>query len=201
MGRRSDHSRAELAAMILREGHRQLADVGYARFSARELAKRIGYSVGTLYNVFGSLDQLMLALNGVTLEQWCAYLETRLAATEGNRLKTAISAYFEFAILNRHAWTALYDFRLPDGVEAPASYTGKVQAIFDLVIAEIAAELPPAQRHQAPALARSLLASVHGHCFFTINNTFAFLGEDDPLGAAYARVEEAISAARRLPLG
>jgi AcrR family transcriptional regulator len=194
MGRRSDHSRDELAAMILAEGHRQLAEVGYARFSARELAKRIGYSVGTLYNVFGSLDQLMLAINGVTLDGWRAYLETRLAVAEGDRLKTAISAYFEYALLNRHAWTALYDFRLPEGVEAPDSYTRKVEAIFEVVVAEIAAVLPPNARAQAPALARSLLASVHGHCFFTINGTFALLGEADPLGAAHARVAEAIAA-------
>ena len=56
MGRRSDHSRAELRAMILTEGHRQLSEIGYARFSAREVAKRIGYTVGTLYNVFGAHD-------------------------------------------------------------------------------------------------------------------------------------------------
>jgi len=195
MGRRSDHSRSELAAMILTEGHRQLAEVGYARFSARELAKRIGYSVGTLYNVFGSLDLLMLAINGVTLDGWRAYLELRLEASPPDqRLKSAISAYFEYAVLNGHAWTALYDFRLPVGDVAPASYTAKVEAIFEVVIAEIAAVLAPERRIHAPALARSLLASVHGHCFFTINNTFALLGEADPLGAAHARVAEAIAA-------
>jgi hypothetical protein len=39
------------------------------------------------------------------------------------------------------------------------------------------------------------LASVHGHCFFTLNGTFALLGEEDPLAAAYARVKEAINSA------
>lgn len=194
MGRRSDHSRSELRELILGEGHRQLAEVGYAHFSARELAKRIGYSVGTIYNVFGSLDQLMLGLNGVTLMLWRDYLETRLRLVEEDRLKIAIRAYFEFAVLNRHSWTALYDFRLPDGVQAPEDYKDKVKAIFGVVIAEIAAVLAMDRRDHAPALARSLLASVHGHCFFTINNTFAFLGEEDPLGAAYARVMEAIAA-------
>ncbi len=109
-------------------------------------------------------------------------------------LKAAICAYFEFAILNRQAWTALYDFRLPEGSDAPQSYTVKVEAIFDIVIAEIAAVLRPDRREAAPALARSLLACVHGHCFFTINATFALLGETDPLGAAYARVTDAIAA-------
>src|ERR1700712_2379528 len=112
MGRRSDHSRAELHAMIIAEGQRQMSEVGYAHFSAREVAKRIGYSVGTVYNVFGSLDMLVLAINGCTLDQWRHHLEHSLDKTSDDRLHAAIEAYFEFAILNRHPWAALYDFRL-----------------------------------------------------------------------------------------
>ena len=85
MGRRSDHSREELRALIVAEGHRQLAEVGYARFSAREVAKRIGYSIGTIYNVFGTLDQLILAINGETLDLWKAHLEARLSAPTDDR--------------------------------------------------------------------------------------------------------------------
>ena len=194
MGRRSDHSRAELRAMIVKEGHRQISAVGYAHFSAREVAKRIGYSVGTIYNVLGSHDQLTLAINGVTLDQWCAHLEMRLDGQTHDRLRAAIEAYFEFAILHRHAWTALYDFRLPDGEVMPDFYWKKLEAIIDIVVAEVANALPASRTEDASALARSLLATVHGHCFFTLNGTFALLGEDDPLGAAYARVREAISA-------
>ena len=192
MGRRSDHSRVELRAMIISEGHRQLAEVGYAHFSAREVAKRIGYTVGTLYNVFGSHDQLMLAINGHTLDLWQQHLELRLAGQCENRLYRAIEAYFEFAILHRHAWTALYDFRLPDDQEMPEFYQDKVKDITAIVVSEIAAVLPAQRETEALPLARSLLASVHGHCFFTLNGTFRLLGETNPLGAAFARVTEAI---------
>ena len=180
--------------MIIAEGHRQLAETGYARFSAREVAKRIGYSIGTVYNVLGSHDQLMLAINGVTLDRWQAHLEARLAGATENRLYGAIEAYFEFAILHRNLWTALYDFRLPEGEAMPDYYEQKVRAITGLVIDEIAAELPDACAGQAEPLARSLLACVHGHCFFTLNGTFRLLGETDPLKAAYKRVSEAIAA-------
>ena len=63
--------------MIVAEGHRQIGEVGFARFSAREVAKRVGYSIGTIYNVFGSYDQLILAINGRTLDLWLAALESR----------------------------------------------------------------------------------------------------------------------------
>ena len=192
MGRRSDHTRSELTAMIVREGHRQLSEVGFAHFSAREVAKRVGYSIGTLYNVFGSYDGLILAINGRTLDLWRASLQQCLDAATGDRLEAAIRAYFEFATTNRHAWTALYDFRLPADVALPDFYAAKVEAITQIVIDEVAAALPPDRREEAQPLARSLLATVHGHCFFTLNGTFDLLGETDPLGAALARVNEAI---------
>jgi AcrR family transcriptional regulator len=197
MGRRSDHSRAELQAMIVDEGHRQIGEVGFARFSAREVAKAIGYSIGTIYNVFGSYDQLILAINGRTLDLWRADLETHLEDRRQDRLRAAIDAYFDFALSHRNAWTALYDFRLPPGEAMPEEYQRKVTAITDVVVREIAAELPEAHRHHAPALARSLLATVHGHCYFALNGTFALLGEEHPLKAALDRVDDALARFRR----
>jgi AcrR family transcriptional regulator len=194
MGRRSDHSRAELRAMIIAEGHRQMAEVGYARFSAREVAKRIGYSIGTIYNVFGTHDDLILAINGVTLDQWRDHLHARLQNARKDRLRIAVEAYFEFAILYRQAWTAIYDFRLVENAIVPEEYAQRVSDLTQIVVDEIAAALPDDAREEAQALARSLLASVHGHCFFTLNGTFKILGETQPLNAALDRVGEAIAA-------
>lgn len=167
-------------------------EVGFARFSAREVAKRIGYSIGTIYNVFGSYDGLILAINGRTLDLWRDYLEVKLDGAVGDRLAHAIDAYFEFAIVHSHAWAALYDFRLPDDVDPPEDYQAKLAAIIDLVVGEVTAALPPARRDEAEPLARSLLATVHGHCFFTLNGTFRLLGETDPLAAALQRVRDAL---------
>lgn len=179
--------------MIVHEGHRQISEVGFARFSAREVAKRIGYSIGTVYNVFGSHDMLIVAINARTLAQWQAHVEARLAAAAGNRLRVLVEAYFEFAILHRHAWTALYDHRLPDDVAAPEYYRDHIRSLTGIVRDEIAAALPAQRQDEADALTRSLLATVHGHCFFTLNGTFALLGETDPLDAVHSRVLEAIA--------
>lgn len=192
MGRRSDHSRDELREIIISAGHRHMSDVGFAHFSAREVAKRIGYSIGTIYNVMGSYDALILAINGRTLDLWLDYLVGRLDGTTDDRLKQAIGAYFEFAVVNRHAWAALYDFRLPDDIEPPRDYQDKVTAITAVVVRELAAVLPSSHRDKAGSLARSLLATVHGHCFFTLNGTFRMLGETDPLASAMDRVQDAL---------
>ena len=113
MGRRSDHSRAELEQLILQEGHRQMAEQGFARFSAREVAKRIGYSIGTLYNVFGSYDRLILAINTETFRLWTADLTARLSEAGADRIRALVEGYFSFARQNRNLWMAIYDHRLP----------------------------------------------------------------------------------------
>ena len=195
MGRRSDHSRGELEALIVAEGHRQIAEVSFARFSAREVAKQIGYSIGTLYNVFGSLDGLMLAINARTLTLWAEHLRTQLRAAGEDRIAALVRGYFDFATENYNAWAALYDHRLPGGEAAPDWYQELAADLIAIVAAEIAAAVPERARSAAVPLARSLVATVHGHCVYALNRTFRLLGEAAPLDAALARVREAIAAA------
>src|SRR6188768_1462375 len=100
MGRRSDHSRAELEALILAEGHALMAEAGYARFSAREVAKRAGYSIGTIYNVFGSHNRLVMAINSRTFSLWAAAMRARLDADPADRIAVLVESYFDFASAN-----------------------------------------------------------------------------------------------------
>lgn len=198
MGRRSDHTRSELRELMLEAGHRQLAEVGLAGFSARDVAKQVGYSVGTLYNVFGSYDELMLALNARTLAAWVAHLTNRLAKdTDEDRIATLVRGYFEFADANPKTWIAIYEYQTSDGRPAPDWYQAAVGELMGLVEAEIAAALPRVDPAKVAALARSLVATVHGHCVFAQYRTFDMLGETAPVEAALARVREALSAAGR----
>jgi len=195
MGRRSDHSREELEAMILAQGHRHMAEAGFARFSSREVAKRIGYSVGTLYNVFGSYDRLIVAINTRTFDLWAAYLEARLAGNPPDRIAALVDGYFSFARENMNIWMAIYDHRLPLGVPMPEDYARQRAGLTEIVVREVAAVLPPESRDIAPRLARSLVATVHGHCTFALNGSFALLGESDPLDLAITRIKESLRAA------
>jgi AcrR family transcriptional regulator len=199
MGRRSDHSRAELAEMILAEGQRQMAEVGFARFSAREVAKRIGYSIGTVYNVFGTHDRLVAAINTRTFKLWAAHLEGRLAQQPyGDRIRELVLGYFSFARENANLWSAIYDHRLPPGVELSDEDHAERGVLTEIVEREVAAALGRGRELAVPRLSRSLVATVHGHCAFTLNGSFALMGETFPQDLAVDRVREAISAARRV---
>ena len=197
MGRRSDHTRVELEELFVLEGRRQLAESGLARFSAREVAKRVGYSIGTLYNVFGSYDGLMLALNGRTLTLWAEHLRARLAVADEDRIKALVCGYFEFAADNPKLWITIYEHRMADGGPAPEPYQALAADLMSVVAGEVARALPGASPEAVLSLTRSLVATVHGHCAFALYRTFSMLGETAPADAALARVRETLEAARR----
>ncbi len=193
MGRRSDHNREQLVELMLDAGYRHLAEVGFARFSAREVAKRVGYSVGTLYNVFGSIDRLMVMINGRTFALWADELESRLAAGGSDRIASLVRAYFDFARRNANLWMAIYDHRLPEGAALAPDQLEPRTRLVHIVAREVAAALPPERQGEALQLARSLIATVHGHCSFDLNGSFALMGETDPEGLALARVRESLA--------
>lgn len=194
MGRRSDHTRDELRALLLDEGHKLLAEQGLAKFSGREVAKRAGYSVGTIYNVFGSLDRLILALNSRTFSLWSAFLRQRLEQGGPDRIRSLVEGYFDFALTHPKLWSAIYDHSVAEGDDLDPADQEKRAELTGIVEAEVRAVLPDPDMPGAARLARSLIATVHGHCSYVVSGTFALLEEPDPVGCALARVRECLAA-------
>jgi AcrR family transcriptional regulator len=196
MGRRSDHNRAELRALIVAEAHKHMAEVGFLRFSAREVAKRIGYSIGTIYNVFDTLDALMIAVNTRTFDLWIDHLGAHLAGSGRDRIAAMVEGYFSFAARNPNLWMAIYDHRLPHDMTMPDGDARERARLTLMVEAEIAVALCCPDGPLIARLTRSLVAMVHGHCSFALTGTFVLLGEEDPQGAALARVRETLAHAK-----
>jgi AcrR family transcriptional regulator len=172
-----------------------MAEQGFARFSAREVAKRIGYSIGTLYNVFGSYDRLILAINTETFRLWADHLRARLERAGADRIRALVEGYFSFASENRNLWMAIYDHRLPAGSALPEEFFPDRAALTEIVIREVAAALPEPIRDTAPRLARSLIATVHGHGLFALTGSFELMGGTEPVELAISRVRESLAAA------
>ena len=195
MGRRSDHSRTQLRALILEEGHRDMAKRGFSQFSARQVAREIGYSVGTVYNLFPSIDHLLVAINTRTFTLWAEFVRNRLEGVTGDRIGVLVRAYFDFASEHTNLWMAIYAHRLPDGMTLPPEDDETRRELTLIVVRELAAVLPQADEADIQRLARSLIATVHGHCTYALDGSFALMGEADPVGLALDRVREAIAAA------
>ena len=193
MGRRSDHTRQELEHLFVVEGHKHMAEVGFARFSAREVAKRIGYSIGTLYNVFGTLDQLLIAINTRTFQLWSEDVRAALERSGPDRIRCLVEAYFGFARANRHSWTAIYDHHLPPDVVLSDEQNQRRGGLTQIIVDEVVAILPSRVQADAPRLARSLIAVVHGHCVYDLNGSSALMGIEQPMELALERVRESLN--------
>jgi len=194
MGRRSDHNRDELEELILAAGSALIAEVGLSGFSAREVARRIGYSIGTIHNVFGSIDRLIVAINTRSFVAWTGDLRRALeAAGDGDRIAALVDGYFAFAQTNPNLWTAIYDHRLALTDLSDDDQTAR-GALTEIVVTEIARALARPADQQVNTLARSLIATVHGHCAFAVSGAWTLMGEAAPEAAALARVRETLAA-------
>lgn len=192
-GRRSDHSRDQLAGIIVLEGAQIVAEQGLQAVTARELARRIGYSVSTVLNVMGSTEEIVTTINTRTFSVWADALEERLAQDPADRIAALVGAYFDFAERNRLLWMAIFEHK-PTVTGIPEDQAAVRARLTGIVVDEVSKALPTAVRDRAPALARSLIATVHGHCYYALTGSFALMGEEDPKGAALLRVRESITA-------
>ncbi len=77
MARRSDHTREELTELAIDAATALIEAEGFANFSARQVAAKIGYTVGTLYNVFGSYDRLLFHVHERPLDHWYEFMQAR----------------------------------------------------------------------------------------------------------------------------
>ena len=163
MGRRSVHTPEELRENILQAATELIAASGLSGLSAREIARRIGYSPGTIYNVFVNLDDLILTIEKRMLDQ----LDSELDAISANPdprgyLLELAKTYLDFTHKNPRLWNLLFEHHLPAGVEMPPEYQEKL----DTLLARIENALRPlATRCDDAELkrrARVLWAGVHG---------------------------------------
>lgn len=181
MGRRSRnnrHSRAELREIALRTAAEVVEQGGAAALTMREIARRIGYTVGALYMVFENLDDLVVQLNERTVIELRQALENvsrkeRLAA---QRLRLLAAAYFGFALLHTHRWRLVFEHRLPSGQKAPASYRRHTEAIFAGVQENLGQALGAPGGVASAELATALWSGVHGICILALNGKLQAAG-------------------------
>ncbi len=163
MARRSDHTREELHDIILEAATGIVANEGLRALSARRIATEIGYSPGSIYNLFTNLDDLIVHLNARTMDRLVASLETvRLTADPIVDVEAIVTRFLEFESENPNLWAAIVQHVGAEGFSQPDWYVAKVDAAMSLAARAIAPDatvLPPATAQLA---VRALWASLHG---------------------------------------
>ena len=170
MARRNDHSRAQIYDLVMSAARQIVETDGYKALSARSVADAIGYSAGTLYNVFENLDDLILHLNGTTLD--ALRIEVANIPLTGNPfldLDCLLECYLAFLEEHPNLWRAITDFSVPQGNSLPDWYTQKVQTVLSVVERALAPAYEGIEARNindsSPfSSARVLWAGLHGIC-------------------------------------
>ena len=168
MARRSDHTRDELRELVINTSIDIIQTDGFQALTARKIAGIIGYSPGTIYNLFPSMDALCLIINGMTIDALNEMLNdpacNKDTASPADNMKAMARRYLDFAAQNKARWMMLFAYKLPEGEDVPVWFQEKVAALF----APLERILTPLYKNDAKACklaARTLWASVHGICF------------------------------------
>jgi AcrR family transcriptional regulator len=165
MGRRSDHSREELRSLALRAAEKIVEREGLRGLSTRRVASRIGYTVGTLYNLFEDLDDLVVQLNGRTLDDLGEALMAPLPAVPPEEVLLVMARrYSAFVHAQARRWNLLFEHTLPPGRDLPPWYNEKLGRLLGLVAKALAPFFDPGQEAARLEAARVLWASLHGIC-------------------------------------
>ncbi len=166
MGRRSQHSPEVLREMILDAAEAIVAEGGLTLLSAREIAKRIEYSPGTLYNIFQNLDDVVVSVEGRILDNLARSLREAdsTAADQSPRehLMALTRAYVAFTHANSRLWNVLFEHRLPDGQDLPEWYMEKLATLLALIEQALTPYFRAADVQARARAARVLWSAVHG---------------------------------------
>ncbi len=149
-----------------------LAAEGLEAVQARRIAAEAGCSVGTLYNLFGDIDGLMLAVNAATLAMLGRVVGAASENLEGlplaERLTQLARAYMQFAIDNHRRWDAVFRHRLLPGKEVPQSYVDDQERLLDVIARALEDTIGDEERRRATA--RTLFGAVHGIVVLALDN-------------------------------
>ena len=156
---------------------------GLAAVKARELAREAGCALGAIYNVFGDLHDIVIAVNGRTFGRLGQAVETSLKErAQGSptaRMIAMSEAYLDFAEGNRNVWRTLFDVQTVAGVEAPDWYHDEMKRLFGLIETPVRDCFPEMPEDDVVLMARALFSSVHGIVALGLDNQVSEVSRAD----------------------
>lgn len=156
--------------MALNAGVALLQEQGIAALSARKIAARIDYTVGTLYLVFDNLDDLILQINLRTLELLREQIDNSIdnQLSPLDQLKQMAGVYLDFARQYEDRWRLVYEHTSQLRNETYEAYTQVSESLLVLVQKQVA-RIATLQQAELEKQARALWGGVHGICILALS--------------------------------
>jgi AcrR family transcriptional regulator len=116
LARRSDHSREQLHQLALSAARAIVVKEGLRGLSTRRIATILGYSPGTLYQLFADIDDIIMQLNSATLEGlFLACVGVDFSDDPEQVLDDLAARYIQFVGAHPQLWSALFEHKMPRG--------------------------------------------------------------------------------------
>ena len=130
MARNTETRRRKIFEDALKAAKKIAQKKGLRGLTARRIAKDIGCSVGTIYNVFDNLDTLILHLNGRTFD---ALYEELAKVDPKDEPRAAVASltetYLAFVRDNANLWNVVFEHVWPAKYPLPDWYREKIERL------------------------------------------------------------------------
>lgn len=143
---------------------------GMESLSIRKISKATGCAIGTIYNGFKSLDEIILTINSETITKLHKQLKED-AQKESDPFQAVLrfaQTYVAFSRQNFHQWSMLVEHKLPEGETVPDWFQKKVDSLF-ILVSLVVAPVVENDKEKADRAARVLWASLHGVCSLSVS--------------------------------
>lgn len=190
MARKARQSREDFREQALAAAEAIIAEQGVENLTVRRVAERIGYSVGSLYNSFANVDELILNLDARTLD--LLHDALRAATRSGvpdKDLRALLDSYLRFIEANPNRWGLLFEEHVKEMPVAPDWYLKRVDQLFTLLEEILAPLFGPGEEEQLSRAARLLWVSLHGVWSLAAGNKLYFVSTEPVQSIAQAMVD------------
>ncbi len=170
MGRRSDHSREEIKAMAIDAAAKIVEAEGFQSLTARKVASRIGYTVGTLYHVFRNFDDLVIHLNARTIDEMAELIQkgVKRKRSPESRIRTMTEVYVSYATEHPDRWRLVFEHQAPRGLPTPELMKVRRDVMFEMVAENLRELSPKHAKQEIDHTATALWSGVHGICILAL---------------------------------
>lgn len=177
MARRNDHTQEQIKELILNSAEGIIIKEGLAALTARRIAQQTGYTVGSIYMVFNSMQDLLYHIRARSLADLTGQLITVSTAVPAEQsINTLASLYLNFAKQHFNQWILLFEAVKHVQEDLPEWYLEKINDLFLAFEQPIKLLRPDIPAKEISLTARSLWCGIHGICVVCLNGNLGDTG-------------------------
>ena len=182
MAKAAEERRKALRDTLIDLAEVEIEENGSAAIKARPLAQAAGCSVGAIYNVFGDLEDIIIAVNGRTFAKLgrfvAASLEGKGDLSPTERLVVMSYAYLDYAAAHPRLWRALFDLQMSTDMDVPAWYLEELGRLFSYIDGPVHECFPDMSAEEVALMTRALFSSIHGIVLLGLENRISGVPRD-----------------------